>query len=382
MAGKKRAAWGSMAEVSSGVWRIRYWGKDPATGEYRRRSSTVRGTRKDAERRRAELMLEHSEDAPCPTVGQVWERWYLPAQREQVAAGTLRQYESAYRRHVAPRWADVPCDAVRPLEVQQWLSCMGRSAASASLKVLKPMLDYAVRYGFVPTNPFRERYIMPSASTVRKHDEGAWDESELGLAWRDLMGEWWEPAFLLMAFGGCRVGESIGVRCSEVELRMVDGMPFAVVPIVRQVGVDGVPSDELKTEQSRRVTIVPGRAGARIAWLAERSEGPWLTGDGLGGPTSQQALRKSWVAWCESTGRDPLTLRALRASWQTMVRWRWGLPSWVSERLMGHAGVTVTARHYDRPDVESLLSVVARSYAERPFDASWDWAVWDDLGRS
>lgn len=67
---KRRSAWGSLTEVSPGVWRIRYWGKDPATGAYRRRSSTVRGSRVDAERRRAELMVEHSGDAPCPTVGE------------------------------------------------------------------------------------------------------------------------------------------------------------------------------------------------------------------------------------------------------------------------------------------------------------------------
>lgn len=374
---RRRDAWASITEVRRGeVYRIRYWAEGP--DGYRRRSCTVRGTRKQAEQKRSELMLAHGDDAPCLTVGEVYERWFLPAQRDQVTAGTVRQYESAWRLHIAPTWADVPCDQVRPLAVQQWLSGMGRSAALASMKVLRPAMDYAVRYGFVPTNPFRERYLMPSRATVNALDEGAWDEGELGDAWRDLMGQWWEGAFLMMAFGGCRVGESLGVMCAEVELREADGVRCAVVPVVRQVDKDGHPTDAMKTEQSRRAAIVPGRAGERVAWLAAHADGPWLTGNGLGGCASQQTLRSAWRAWCRETGRAPLTMRALRASWQTMARWRWGLPPWASERLMGHVGDTVTARHYDRPEVDAMLSVVARAYAERPFDAAWTWAVWDD----
>lgn len=372
---RRRAAWASIASVGAGVWRIRYWAEGP--DGYRRRSKTVRGTRKDAERVRSELMLAHSEDAPCPTVGEVYERWFLPAQRERVTEGTLRQYESAWRLHIAPAWAEVPCDAVRPLEVQQWLSGMGRSAALASMKVLRPSLDYAVRYGLVASNPFRERYLLPSAATVRSLDEGAWDEGELGDAWHGLMGEWFEGAYLMMAFGGCRVGEALGVMRPDVELREVGGHPFALVRVVRQVDKDGHPTDAMKTEQSRRTAIVPGRAGARVAWLAAHADSPWLTGNGLGGCASQQTLRSAWKAWCRSAGRDALAMRALRASWQTMARWRWGLPPWVSERLMGHAGDTVTARHYDRPEADAMLAVVARSYSERPYDAAWDWAVWD-----
>ena len=271
---KKRAAWASITQVDASTWRIRYWATGP--DGYRRRSKTVRGTRLDAERARSELMLAHSEDAPCPTVGEVYERWFLPGQREQVTEGTIRQYESAWRLHIAPTWESVQCDAVRPLAVQQWLTGLGRSAALASMKVLRPALDYAVRYGVITTNPFRERYLLPSTATVKKLDEGAWDESELGCAWRDLMGEWFEGAFLMMAFGGCRVGESLGVMCAEVELREVDGATYALVPVVRQVDKDGHPTDDMKTEQSRRTAIVPGRAGARIAWLARHADGPWL----------------------------------------------------------------------------------------------------------
>lgn len=80
-----RSAWGSIAEVRRGVWRIRYWAEGP--DGYRRRSETVRGTRRDAVERRSALMLEHGGDAPYPTVRQCWERWCLPDIERQVETG-------------------------------------------------------------------------------------------------------------------------------------------------------------------------------------------------------------------------------------------------------------------------------------------------------
>lgn len=159
---KTRSAWASITEVERGQrYRIRYWAKG-ADGAYRRRSETVRGTRKDAERRRAELMLEHSEDAPCPTVGQAWERWAWPTFERRVADGDLApssalRYRKAWENLVGPRWADEALDAVRPLAVQQWISAMTLMQAKIAVVVLSAVMDHAVRYEVVDHNPMREK---------------------------------------------------------------------------------------------------------------------------------------------------------------------------------------------------------------------------------
>lgn len=377
---RKRSAWGSLAEVSPGVWRIRYWGRDPATGEYRRRSRTVRGSRLEAERARSELMLAHSEDAPCPTVGEVWERWYLPALDRRVEAGDLAEnsrsaFVSAWRTHAMGRWASVPCDAVRPLEVQQWLDGLGRSGASSAMKVLRPMLDYAVRYGQIGTNPFRERYLMPSASGVARRDAGVWSLPGLRGTWAAVRGSWYEAAFLLAAFGGLRVGEALGVMAGEVRPLSACGAALAVVPVVRQVPNRGaVPTDRLKTPQSRREVPVPGLAGARLLELAASSDG-YLSGDGMGGASTQARLVRAWTSAPLPDGqRHPF--RNLRNSWQTWMRWELRVPVWAIEPMMGHKVAGVTGSHYDRPDVRLFAEVVAEAYLARPFDADWD-----DLGR-
>lgn len=372
----RRSAWGSLTEVSPGVWRIRYWGKDPATGAYRRRSSTVRGSRVDAERRRAELMVEHSEDAPCPTVGQVWERWYLPALERRLERGDLAKKSmdallSGWRRHAAPRWADVPCDAIRPLEVQQWLDQKTHSGAESAMKVLRPLLDYAVRFEAIDHNPMRERYVMPSTKTVNRKDDGVWSLDQLREVWGAVRGQWFEAAFLLAGFGGLRVGEALGVTASDVMAREVGGTTLALVSVGRQVPNDGgEPTDRLKTAQSRRMVPVAGRAGARLLELAASCDGP-LSGDGMGGFNTQQRLQRSWAATDLPDGlRHPF--RNLRNSWQTWMRWELRVPVWAIEPMMGHKVAGVTGRHYDRPDARLFAEVVAEAYLARPYDASWE----------
>lgn len=363
----RRSAWGSVLEVAPGVWRIRYWAAGP--DGYRRRSVTVRGTRIQAEQRRSELMLAHAEDAPCPAVGEVWRAYAMPDMERRVNDGdmsrtTVSQYAGIWRNHAEPRWGSVPCDAVRALEVQQWLYGMPLVAARSSLMLMRVVLDYAVRYEFVAHNVAREKYVMPARSTREERDKGVWDLGELGEIWhRQVRGEWFEPAFLLAAFGGLRVGECLGVRSEDVS--EVHGC--AVVEVRRQVTHSGGVSERLKTPQSRRPVAIPGRAGECLL-LRSVTCGGWLTGDGLGGFSTQRRLRDAW-------GRLGMEhpFRNLRNSWQTNMRWGLRLPPWLIEPMMGHRVEGVTGMHYDRPRADMFAEIVADAYRERPFDAGWTW---------
>ena len=369
----RRAAWASITQVDASTWRIRYWATGP--DGYRRRSRTVRNaTRRDAERVRAELMLAHSEDAPCPTVGEVWERWYLPATGNRVDDGdmspaTLAKYRRVWERLVSPRWSDVPMDAVRPLEVQQWLDGITRTEAGDAMRILRPLGDYAVRFGTAPSNPFRERYLMPPKSTVRSRDRGTWSLDELRALWDVARGQWWEAAFLLAAFGGLRTGEALAVRACRVG----ESHGCAIVGVECQMAPGGL-TDRLKTPQSRRSVPIPGSAGRRLLELAAASDG-YLSGDGMGGPSSRRVLQLAWGAVAGHPFQN------LRAAWQTWMRWEMRVPPWAIEAAMGHLAPGVTGHHYDRPMAGVVAEVIAESYAQRPYDAGWTLGVWDDLGR-
>lgn len=374
-----RSDWGSVQEAGRGRWRIRYWAETP--DGYRRCSETVRGTRRDANDRLAELRLEHGHDAPCPTVGEVWRRWYRPMRQRMCDDGelspqTLATQDSSWWLHVAPTWGDVPCDGVRPLAVQQWLLTLTRAQASHARMALSSVLSCAVRYEFVGSNPMRNSYVMPSRSTSGGRDKGHWDADELGAVWNVVRGGWFEAAFLLMAFGSCRVGESLGVRDGDLEAYGHAGVPCAIVDVTRQVRGTGGVTDTLKNQQSRRVVVVPGPMGERLLDIREGPSSPWLTGDGLGGPTTQHALKASWSRMLArlppDIGRHAPS--SLRRSWETIARWTLRLPPWASETLMGHvpvSGGAVTAQHYDQPGATQLADMVCEAYAEHPYGDAW-----------
>lgn len=46
-------------------------------------------------------------------------------------------------------------------------------------------------------------------------------------------------------------------------------------------------------------------------------------------------------------------------------------------QMVGRLGVKDSRYRKWESESAAMLEVVARSYAERPFDAGWDWAVWD-----
>lgn len=364
---KKRAAWGSVTEVSPGVWRIRFWAEGP--GGYRRRSRTVRGSRKDAEAARAQLLLEHGEDAPCPTVAQAWERWALPTYDARLADGSLApmshdRYVKAWGRLVEPRWGSVTLDQVRPLQVQQWISSLTLTQAKIAVVVLSAVMDHAVRYELVEHNPMREKYLMPPKSTVRRRDDGTWTLTELLALSDDLRGQWFEAAFLLAAFGSCRVGEALGVTAGDVELREVGGVPVALVPIVRQVPNVGAPTERLKTAESRRTVVLVGRAALRLSEIASALPAEWyLTHDGVGKWQSQSRLNDSWheLGMSHPFGN-------LRPSWQTWMRYEARVAVPFIEALMGHRRPGVTGLHYDRPTPDVLAEVVSDAYLARRWD--------------
>lgn len=371
---KRRDAWGSITELEKGRrYVIRYWASTDERG-YMRHSETIRGTRADAERRRAELMLAHQGDEPAPTVQQLWERYALPDTKQRaedgdVAPTTVVQYERWWRKHVEPRWASVACDEVRPIEVQKWLSGLTRSQAANATLVLTKAMDYAVRYGWCDSNPMRERYLLPGRSTVSQRDKGTWTLAELEGVWRRVHGTWMEAAFILAAFGSCRVGEALGPKAGEVELTEVRGVPVAVVPIRRQVEHRGAEvTDRMKTSDSSRIVVVAGKAATRLGEIADGMPPDWfLTNDGSGNPVSQARYTSRW----RSMGMEH-PFRNLRNGWQTWMRWEMRVAPYHIEAMMGHRQKGTTGQYYDRPQAQAFADVMAEAYAARPYDKAWE----------
>lgn len=381
MARRMRSAWGSVQRLGPNRYRLRWW--EDRGGDYARRSEVVRGTRKEATRRLAEIRAGLDETAPHGrprarrkmTVGEAYETWWLPETEERVERGALARqsltnYLSRWRKYVKPRWADVACADVRPADVQEWLLTMTRKPAADALYVLRAVLDRAVLFEVVASNPARARYRMPQEQVDRT--DGAYTLAELDRIAQAARGRVTEAAILLMAFGSCRTGESLGVRVDEVARVTSHGLDLTTAEIVRQVTSDRrVSADgELKNRQSVRTVVVPPPWGDRLWELAQEAQArgdAWLTDSGLGRPVYQHRLRRDWAASTEAAGLPPKAARAARRSWETFMRWEMGVSPSKIEAMMGHRLPGVTGEHYDKPDAAMFVDAVAEAFARKPF---------------
>lgn len=369
---RRRDSWGSITEVEKGSrYRIRYWAETESG--YKRRSKTVRGTRKDAEAERARLLLEHGQDKPCPTVGQAWDRYTLPYYQSRAEAGeystnTISTYRSRWNAHISPRWGDVPCDAVTALDMQRWFDRLDYRTAVDCNKILRRMYKIVTKYHPQVQNVMLVGYDMPSKQRVAEQDKEPWTPDELRQIWDAVRGTWLEATVILRGYGGLRPGESLAVRGSDVNVREHMGVTVCVVKVDDQVLSHGFGlTERTKNEQSNRLAFVAGSPAKRLAEIAEEVGDGYLTNDGFGNWVKQQRVCKNLdkVIAEHDIVRHPH--KNMRKTWETAVRWEMKLPPWLSEPLMGHKLPGVTAQFYDRPSLERMADVYAEGYLRYPF---------------
>ena len=141
-------------------------GKD-ADGKYKRLWVSVKGTRKDAERRLAEVL--HQIDTGLfvqpgkSTVGEYLQRWLKdcgPRLKSRTAAG----YESIVRCHITPKLGSIPLSQLKPAHIQAYYAdmlaagrCGGGALSSTTVRqhhmILHRALRVAVKLGLLARNP-------------------------------------------------------------------------------------------------------------------------------------------------------------------------------------------------------------------------------------
>lgn len=366
---KRRSDFGSLNEVTRDKKYVYRWTDECGKRHSRTWRCTYAEAKERAERIRSEVTAaKEGRQARVMTIGQVWEAWVLPSYERRLEAGkvkanTLDIYKRSWSADIAPRWADVPADEVRPADVQSWLDG-GNSTARTALNVLRQIGKACVTYDITPDNKFARPYNIPSAA--KPLSKAVLDGGEAAALAEALRGSSIEPAYILMAFGSCRVGESLGVRACEVAPLSCGGLTFATVPIVRRMAKSGdlpLPDGDLKTPESQRTVCVPPPWGERLLGIAaERAANgrEWLVDRGDGLPPSANRAQYMWESAPAS-----IAMRNLRASWRTMAQMEWGIDSDTLELIMGHKLPGTTGKHYMRPSPDLVAANFARQFAAR-----------------
>lgn len=292
-----------------------------------------------------------------------------------LAPSTLKGYEEAYVRSIAPRLAHLELTEITREIVEEWISGIltdqGRHAAWKALACLRPMLRRSVEWGRLADNP-AARIRLPRASTTAQesaHLQGArrvLDRTQLTQLVAACPAVRVECMVRLSAEAGLRKGEVIGLRWGDLDLAL---RRVTVARTVWQGRTDGRTIRHVRPPKSgrpRRVALPEGLTARLADWYAESvieggtaAEG-WVFPGRDGGPMDEgspnqaleRALRRAGLVGAHDRGL--VTWHGLRHGAASHMLAA-GKPLTAVAMQLGHADPSITARIYSHLLNDSML---------------------------
>ena len=136
-------------------------GKDAATGKYKSQWVSVKGTKKDAEKRLAELLHQLDNGTFIKpgktTLAEYLERWLKDYVKPNLSPRGFERYESIARVHLIPSLGSITLAQLRPEHLQKHYTAKldeGLSALTVRYHhtVIHKALQTAVKWGLVTRN--------------------------------------------------------------------------------------------------------------------------------------------------------------------------------------------------------------------------------------
>jgi hypothetical protein len=143
-------------------------GKDTTTGKYKYQWTTVKGTKKEADKRLSELLHQLDNGTFIKpnktTLGEYLEKWLRDYVWPNLAPRTAEGYEHIIKRHLIPALGNTTLTALKPEHLQRYYSeklskgrCDGKGALSPRTVrhhhvTLHDALESAVKWGLLSHN--------------------------------------------------------------------------------------------------------------------------------------------------------------------------------------------------------------------------------------
>jgi integrase len=272
-------------------------------------------------------------------VEQQWKALVLPTFK----ASTQHGYKIVLSVHVLPEWRDWRLRDIERLAIQQWVAHKFRQGRGwqtirNAWVLLSGILETAVEYGYLSTNPARgvkfpqkglnkkpEIIAGPSLARLLKHLDGPY-----------------RTMVSLIAATGLRIGELLALRWSVLDL---EGGALAV----RESVFEGK-FQPPKTQKALR-TIPLGRYAVKAlavhrARVLRREPGDLVFGNRKGGPLREsKLLRNVLQPAAEAAGFGRVTWRQFRHIHSSLLN-DLKVPVKIAQEQLGHASVSTTLNIY------------------------------------
>ena len=287
-------------------------------------------------------------DAGNMTLGDYLTHW-LEQAAPRLRPKTLDDYQAVVRVHVLPGLGGVKLSRLQPLHLARHYAALRKSGVSSfrlekAHCLLHKALRDALRWGLIASNP-ASLIDAPKRPTTERP---LWTLEQVNVflgAIRDGQGGRYGPLLGFLLATGCRIGEALGLRWSDVSWEA------GTVHIERQVTelcshpIEGAP----KTKAGIRTIALPqwGLELLRRRWLEALSEGQagrvFCTERGT--VPLQGNIRRALTVLCAKLGLPRVRVHDLRHVSLSLLAMA-GVPLKVAQARAGHSTARMTLDVY------------------------------------
>jgi len=357
---------GSVRQRSKGSWEVCLdYGRDPVTNRRLRHFESVKGTKKAAQQRLAELLVSIEQGSYVKpkriTLVEWLNDWLGGYVATNCSPRTAQSYQSEVRRHLIPALGAIPLAQLQPQHLQNYYACAlsqgrvdGKGGLSARTvqyhhRILSEALSHAVKMGLLirnvaeavdPPRPEQKNMATLVPEDVPQFLEAAHETPHYVL-------------FYTALYTGMRLGELLGLRWCDVDL---DIASLSVVQaLYKRSGVCKMIRP--KSSHSRRqIALSPSLALLLRQYKGDQQAQRILLGKPLvdsdlvfchpdGRPLDPGVVSHTFAKVLRKAGLPHIRFHDLRHSHATLLLKAGIHPKIVSERL-GHANIGITLDTY------------------------------------
>jgi integrase len=341
-------------------------GRDPATGKYRQHFESVKGTKKDAEKRLSELLTQLDRGIYVKpgksTLADYLASWLKDYCWPNLAPRSAEGYEYIVHTHLIPSLGKIPLTELKPQHLQHLYTeklLNGRADCKGGLSnrsvqymhvTLHKALSNAVRMGMIARN-VADAVERPK---VPRREMQTMSESDIHIFLEYAKSTLYYALFYTALFTGMRRSELLGLRWQDTDLLLCQ---ISVNRTLHQLSNGEIVIRPCKTEKSRRlIALSPSTALVLSEHRESQSKlrqaiGETLSDDDLvfshynGKPLLPNSVSHAWEKLANRTGLKGIRFHDARHTHASLLLKQNVHPKIVQERL-GHASVQITLDLY------------------------------------
>jgi integrase len=341
-------------------------GKDPNTGKYLQSWFTVKGTKKEAEKKLSELLHRLDNGTfikPSKTdLEEYLMRWLKDYAWANLAPRTAEGYEHIIKQHIIPLLGRIRLDQLKPEHLQSYYAEKlnhGRRDGTGGLSpktvrhhhiTLHDALQTALKWGLISRNP-ADAVTLPK---VQRHEMSTWNEEDIAHFLSVARESDYYPIFYLALFTGMRRSEILALRWLDIDL--IYGQ-ISVCRSLHHLRNNQTIYRQPKTTQGNRTIALPPSASLVLKEYRQKqeifhllSESPISDKDLVfshldGTPLLPDTITHSWIKMIRKYNLKNIRLHDARHSHASIMLKQGVHPKVVQERL-GHSSIQVTLDTY------------------------------------